>query len=97
MRALGDLQHAAGQLTLADDQVHVAGMLLGSGFRHVVAAQWTVRDRVAAEVATAFHHRVAAARVGGVEPAVALHQAVQEVRRSHAEPHAWAPFMHYGP
>ncbi|MFI1004688.1 CHAT domain-containing protein [Streptomyces galbus] len=88
---------ATGQLTLADDQVHVAGMLLSSGFRHVVAAQWTVRDRVAAEVATAFHRRAAAAPAGGVEPAVALHQAVQELRRSHPEPYAWAPFLHYGP
>ncbi|MFI6804674.1 CHAT domain-containing protein [Streptomyces luteogriseus] len=88
---------ATGQLTLADDQVHVAGMLLSSGFRHVVAAQWTVQDRVAAEVATAFHRRVAAAPAGGVEPAVALHQAVREVRRSHPKPHVWAPFVHYGP
>ncbi|MDR6974084.1 tetratricopeptide (TPR) repeat protein [Streptomyces sp. 3330] len=88
---------ATGQLTLADDQAHVAGMLLGSGFRHVVAAQWTVRDGVAAQVATAFHRRVAAAPAGGVAPAVALHQAVREVRRTHPEPHLWAPFMHYGP
>jgi tetratricopeptide (TPR) repeat protein len=88
---------ATGQLTLADDQVHVAGMLLGAGFRHVVAAQWTVRDRVAAEVATEFHRRVGAAQAGGVEPAVVLHEAVREVRRSHPEPHAWAPFTHYGP
>ncbi|MGW0919109.1 CHAT domain-containing protein [Streptomyces sp. NPDC002755] len=88
---------ATGQLTLADDQVHVAGMLLGSGFRHVVAAQWTVYDQVAAEVATAFHRRVAAAPAAGVEPAVALHEVVREVRRTHPEPHVWAPFMHYGP
>ncbi|MFF3377079.1 CHAT domain-containing protein [Streptomyces sp. NPDC002680] len=88
---------ATGQLALADDQVHVAGMLLGSGFRHVVAAQWTVRDQVAAEVATAFHRRVAAAPTGGVEPGVVLHEAVREARRSHPEPYAWAPFTHYGP
>ncbi|WP_105972134.1 CHAT domain-containing protein [Streptomyces geranii] len=88
---------ATGQLTLADDQVHVAGMLLGSGFRHVVAAQWPVRDSVAAEVATAFHRRVAAAPAGGVEPGVVLHEAVREVRRSHPDPYTWAPFTHYGP
>ncbi|WP_394437655.1 CHAT domain-containing protein [Streptomyces sp. SGAir0957] len=86
---------ATGQLTLADDQAHIAGVLLASGFRHVVAAQWTVLDSVAATVATAFH-RQAAAR-GGVDPAVALHRAVQEVRRTRPEPYVWAPFTHYGP
>ncbi|MFJ7967207.1 CHAT domain-containing protein [Streptomyces sp. NPDC096324] len=88
---------ATGQLTLADDQVHVAGTLLAAGFRHVVAAQWTVLDEVAADIAMAFHRQAAAASADGVTPAAALHQAVQSVRAKHSEPHLWAPFMHYGP
>lgn len=87
---------AVGQLTLADEHAHVAGLLQSVGFPHVIATQWTVRDGVAAAVSAEFY-QAAARRGRAFDPASALHAAMREVRRSHPEPYLWAPFVHFGP
>ena len=88
---------AVGQLTLADEHAHTAGLLQATGFLHVVATQWTVRDGVAAAVAAAFYRLVAPRPGGTFDPGFALHTALHEVRGAHPEPYLWAPFVHFGP
>lgn len=88
---------AVGQLTLADEHAHTAGLLQATGFPHVVATQWTVRDGVAAAVAAAFYRLTAARGGGAFDPAFALHAALHETRRSRPDPYLWAPFVHFGP
>ncbi|WP_162625105.1 CHAT domain-containing protein [Streptomyces cadmiisoli] len=93
---LSACQTAVGQLTLADEHTHIAGLLQSIGFPHVVATQWTVRDGATAAVAAEFH-RLAAAHGSAFDPAPALHAAVREVRNAQPEPYIWAPFLYFGP
>ena len=91
---LSACQTATGQLTLADEAVHLAGLLQAAGYPHVIGTQWTVQDAAAANVAAAFHQLLAA---GVPEPAEALHAAMRGLRDKGAAPYAWAPFVHFGP
>ncbi|MGW0700160.1 CHAT domain-containing protein [Streptomyces sp. NPDC002867] len=81
---------------LPDEAIHTAAALRTAGFRHVVAALWSVPDRVAPVVAAAFYRHLADTDAAGA--AVALHRAVAVLREAHpTDPALWAPFVHDGP
>ncbi|MGW5768816.1 CHAT domain-containing protein [Streptomyces longwoodensis] len=90
---------AVGGKELLDETITLATALHYSGYRHVVAALWSVDDEAAADVFTFLYGELAVdgtLRAQGVAPA--LHRAVRDLRAAHPhEPRLWTPFAHIGP
>ncbi|MFI6038145.1 CHAT domain-containing protein [Streptomyces sp. NPDC051315] len=88
-----------GAAHLPDEAVHTAAALRIAGFRHVVAALWSISDQAAPQVAAAFYRHLASPDgPASAEAARALHHAVAELRTQHpTDPTLWAPFVHDGP
>ena len=63
---------------LTDEALHITGAFQMAGFRHVIGTLWSVGDQTARTVADQYY---AAAQT--IDPAVALHTAVQAVRTTH--------------
>ncbi|MEV4770823.1 CHAT domain-containing protein [Micromonospora humida] len=93
---LSSCESQTGSRAVPDEAVHLSGALRLAGYRHVVAAQWPVRDDVAASVAAAIYGELT---VGGVlaeaGAAHALHRAVAAMRHMRG-PQDWAAFCHTG-
>jgi CHAT domain-containing protein len=78
---------------LADEAIGLASAFQVAGFRHVIATLWPVRDDRAAGFSRAIYGRIA----NGGPPALAVHQAVREIRAVNpADPQAWASHVHFG-
>jgi hypothetical protein len=90
---------AVGGVSLLDETITLAAALHYTGFRHVVAAQWSVDDATSAIVFNAFYKKLAAdERLLIEDSAVALHEVVRAVRdTARGKPRFWAPFTHTGP
>ncbi|MBE1484382.1 CHAT domain-containing protein [Plantactinospora soyae] len=94
---LSGCKTAVGGVRLPDEAITLAAALHYTGFRHVIATLWSVRDETAAQVAADVY--AVLVRNGGLDPrlaAQALHHAIRELRRQ-AGPSAWTPFIHIGP
>ena len=94
---LSACETSRGSLHLADEASHLAGALQSTGFRHVIAAQWTVGDRVAADVTGRFFAAMQRHHFRPEATALALHQATRAARAHSSRPATWAPLMHFGP
>jgi tetratricopeptide (TPR) repeat protein len=86
--------------SLADEPVHIAGAFQLAGFRSVVGTLWPVVDPIAARLTGSFYRELT--RDGQRRPAVthvavALHEAVRELRTHYRDaPAAWAAYVHTG-
>jgi tetratricopeptide (TPR) repeat protein len=96
---LSACETARGVITVPDEAVHMAGALQLAGFTHVVATQWLVSDRHAADIAKYFYADLAdeSGRLVSSRAAAALHAAVRRLRDEHADPLLWASYIHTGP
>ncbi|MCX5215735.1 CHAT domain-containing protein [Kitasatospora sp. NBC_00240] len=90
---------AVGGINLPDEAVTLAAALHYTGYRHVVAALWSVDDSTAAQVFSAVYGEIT--NEGRLRPeaaASALHNVVRALRdEAPDEPRIWTPFTHIGP
>lgn len=90
---------AVGGVNLLDEVITLAAALHYTGYRHVVAALWSVHDTTTSAIFAAVYARLG--RDGGLSAehaAAALHRAVLAARERHPNaPRQWAPFTHTGP
>lgn len=90
---------AVGGINLLDEAITLASALHYTGFRHVVAALWSVDNQTSAEVFTSLYRTIASE--GRLDPNLApaaLHRVVRRIRDCRPEwPHRWTPFAHTGP
>jgi hypothetical protein len=88
-----------GGVDLLDEVVTLAAALHYTGYRHVIAALWSVDNYASAEVFSGLYRSIAAH--GRLEPdraPVALHKVIRQMRdRQPHWPHRWTPFTHTGP
>ncbi|MFE9023895.1 CHAT domain-containing protein [Streptomyces sp. NPDC007808] len=90
---------AVGGVDLLDESITLAAALHYTGYRHVVAALWSVDDEVAARVFSALYRDVITdGRLRSEAAAPALHRAVRALRDDAPDqPRLWTPFTHIGP
>jgi CHAT domain-containing protein len=90
---------AVGGIDLLDEAITLAAALHYTGYRHVVAALWSVDNRTSSAVFARLYGMIAAE--GHLLPdraPAALHHVVRELRDRHpAWPNKWTPFAHTGP
>ncbi|TEB31082.1 hypothetical protein FA13DRAFT_1852280, partial [Coprinellus micaceus] len=98
---------SAGEVTLANEVVHLAAGMLAAGYRRVVSTMWEIGDGHASQVARDFYqylwkHRPegSGSRFDGSLSAYALQHAAQELRdrldNTDSSLLTWMPFVHYG-
>lgn len=90
---------AVGGIDLLDEAVTLASALHYTGFRHVVAALWSVDNRTSAEVFKGLYETIAGnGQLAPERAPAALHALVRALRDRHPDwPHRWTPFAHIGP
>ncbi|MFF2517677.1 CHAT domain-containing protein [Streptomyces sp. NPDC058086] len=90
---------AVGGIHLLDEVITLAAALHYTGYRHVVAALWSVDDETSANVFRAVYGDITAdGRLRPDGAATALHHALRALRdETPDEPRLWAPFTHTGP
>jgi CHAT domain-containing protein len=82
-----------GNLSLADESIHISSAFQIVGYRHVIASLWPVADTTACAVADLVY----AAPVWA-DPASALRAAVRSLRDSDpGDVVNWSAFIHTGP
>lgn len=89
---------AAGGTAVLDEAITLASALHYTGYRHVIAAQWSIRDKTAADVTEGVYTRLTSA--GAFEPdraAEALHTTIKGLRDAGKPLSQWVPFIHTGP
>lgn len=96
---LSGCKTAVGGVNLPDEAITLAAALHYTGYRHVIATLWSVRDRLAARVAAnVYAELVRDGRLDAGGAALALHNAVRKLRERHrGSPSVWTPFAHTGP
>jgi hypothetical protein len=85
---------------LVDEAAHLGAAFQVAGFPHVLSSLMPARDHIAAGIARRlFTPGTAGARhLQGIDPALALHDAVRGVRRLvPRDPQLWASYVHFGP
>jgi CHAT domain-containing protein len=84
---------------LPDEVITLAAALHYTGYRHVIATLWSVRDRQAAQIAKdVYAGLVHNGWIDAGRAAAALHHAVRRQRdRYPRSPSMWTPFAHTGP
>jgi CHAT domain-containing protein len=90
---------AEGHHALRDEALHLAAALQLVGYRHVVAALWSIADAVAPAMAEIFYAGLTANGAPNADRAAyALHQATAWLRQAWpGEPLLWVPYVHFGP
>jgi CHAT domain-containing protein len=77
-----------GELVPGEGLIGLGRTLLEAGARAVVASQWSVEDRAAADMMVAFHDLLKQ----GEDPVSALHLASRSAATESPHPAYWAPF-----
>lgn len=90
---------AVGVARLPDEAMSLAAALHYTGFRHVVATQWSVNDSIALDVSRLFYREaIVDGRLVPDRSVFALHHALTSIRDTHrARPSTWIPYVHQGP
>ncbi|SFR00016.1 CHAT domain-containing protein [Lentzea waywayandensis] len=90
---------AVGGVHLLDEVITLAAALHHTGFRHVVAALWSIDGDTSSEVFSTLYGRIAAhGRVDHERAPAELHEVVRRIRDRRPDwPHRWTPFAHIGP
>ncbi|KAG1822523.1 CHAT domain-containing protein [Suillus subaureus] len=81
-----------------DESIHLAVAMQFSGFRSVIGSMWSVDDKVARQVVSAFYDRLVddSGRLDCTRAAVALHKAVKNLRRNNIPLEQQIVFVHIG-
>lgn len=97
LAVLSACQTATGEKTLSEEAVHLAAAMLNIGFQSVVGTMWSISDNTAPEVAKAFYEalRDQVKAQEPLQPAYALHEAIQKVR-GREDLLRWVPFVYFG-
>ncbi|KAF9529455.1 CHAT domain-containing protein [Crepidotus variabilis] len=99
---LSACQTSAGDENSPEEVVHLAAGMLAAGYRSVVATSWSIKDAYGPEVAKNFYGRLmeGCTELEGTRSAIALHSAVQQLRRKVRDTEAglltWVPYVHFG-
>jgi hypothetical protein len=85
---------------LADEALHLASGFQTAGFKHTIAAMWASDDEICAKIARVFYDSLMIMKSGINDEnrvvAVALHQAVNQVRLEYFDqPYLWAQYVHF--
>ena len=102
LAVLSACQTATGDEKLPEEAAHLAAGMLSVGYKSVVGTMWSIGDKDAPEVASAFYERLREDCERGRElhPAYALHEATKRLRESKDVGMAgflrWIPFVHFG-
>ncbi|MFI5953244.1 CHAT domain-containing protein [Cryptosporangium sp. NPDC051539] len=84
---------------LLEEALHLAAGFQLAGYRHVIAAQWTINDAITPRLTDLLYR--ALAEDGTPDPAqaaTALHHALRSLRaRRPGRPVLWMPYLHIGP
>ena len=90
---------AVGGVNLLDEVITLAAALHYTGYRHVIAALWSVDNNASAEVFSSLYQAIAAdGRLDPDRAPAALHAVVRRMRNRWPDwPHRWTPFAHIGP
>ncbi|KAF9016595.1 hypothetical protein BDZ89DRAFT_399529 [Hymenopellis radicata] len=92
---LSACQTAGGDEELPAEALHLAAGMLFVGYRNVIATMWSIQDRHAVSVADDVYGYMLQSEV---EPARALHLAMQKLRAKVGEKEflQWVPYVHLG-
>ncbi len=98
---LSSCEGSTGAVTLPDESLHLAGALQLAGYRHVVAASWSVPDSGAAAMAAEIYQKLAALDATAAPSpddtvAMTVHYAARRMRADNS-PLVWASYLHIGP
>ncbi|RSM17486.1 hypothetical protein CDV31_003736 [Fusarium ambrosium] len=88
-----------GTFRLGDEGLHMSGALQIAGFSHVIGSLWPVEDEVGVEIAHACYENLIGVAPDSVDDemvALALREAVIEVRRHYPTWTKWAGYIHSG-
>lgn len=90
---------AVGGVHLPDEAITLAAALHYTGYRHVIAALWSVDNQASAAVFGGLYRAIASGdRMAPDRAPAVLHGLVREMRDRQPEwPHRWTPFAHVGP
>jgi hypothetical protein len=90
---------AVGGLALLDEAITLGSALHYTGYRHVVAALWSVDNKASAEVFGYLYRTIATdGRLIPDQAPRALHEVIRRMRDRRPDwPHLWTPFTHIGP
>ena len=90
---------AVGGVDLLDEAITLAAALQYTGYRHVIAALWSVDNQASAEVFSSLYDAIAAnGQLAPDRAPAALHEVVRRMRDRQPDwPHRWTPFTHMGP
>ena len=95
---LSACETATGDENVSDEAVHIAGAMLGAGYRGVIGTMWSIPDAAAPIVAAkVYEHLLSKGQPNSKWAAQALHEGVKELRKSGRYSYnSWVPFVHYG-
>jgi CHAT domain-containing protein len=90
---------AEGGVNVDDEGLTLATAIHVSGYRHVVATLWPIRDDLAPIVARAFYEGISGSgRRDANRAGEALHRALDGIRATYPDdPFLWASYVHIGP
>ncbi|WP_138430158.1 MULTISPECIES: CHAT domain-containing protein [Streptomyces] len=96
---LSACKSATGSPRMPDEALTMSAVLHYTGYRHVIAALWSIADDAAADVARLVYRELVFEGVLHPEKAAhALHTALLRLREDAAAPiSSWIPFTHTGP
>jgi CHAT domain-containing protein len=96
---LSACQTTAGDDTLSEEAVHIAGGMLLCGYRSVVATMWSIKDELAPDVADEFYafFMQEEGKLDNRKTAEALHNSIQKLMRRNGISFVdCIPFVHLG-
>jgi CHAT domain-containing protein len=94
---LSACQTATGDEDLPEEALHLASGMLIAGYSSVIATMWSIKDRVAPEVAGLVYQRLLKdEQPDHTQAAYALHEAVRELHRQKEPLLNLIPFIHFG-
>ncbi|CUA67673.1 hypothetical protein RSOLAG22IIIB_07517 [Rhizoctonia solani] len=96
---LSACQTATGEISIADESVHLAAGMLVAGYPSVIATMWSIKDDDAPVVAACVYERLCGNEKAELHgPPEALHYAVTELRTRVGEEAygRWVPYIHFG-
>ncbi|KAG1772526.1 TPR-like protein [Suillus placidus] len=81
-----------------DESIHLAAAMQFSGFRSVIGSMWSVDDKVAQQVVSAFYGNLVddSGRLDCTRAAVALHKAMKKLRHNNIPLEQQIVFVHIG-
>ncbi|KAG2341044.1 hypothetical protein BDR05DRAFT_888831 [Suillus weaverae] len=81
-----------------DESIHLAAAMQFSGFRSVIGSMWSVDDKVAQQVVSAFYDNLVddSGRLDCTRAAVALHKAMKKLRHNNIPLEQQIVFVHIG-